>query len=93
MKWFSEYMMAACDADKTIVAANGDTYIGKMDREIADFNSSTPIEQQPVWQIKKIEQTTSGGNTIYKTLFPKGDRRYIFAMTDALTLTYNYSVN
>lgn len=93
MRWYSEYMMAAIDADKTIVTADGDTYIGRIDRETADFASLTPLESQPVWQIRKIQKRSSGTDVEYTTLYPGGDRRFVFRMADCKTLTYNYSLS
>lgn len=93
MKWYSDFMMAAVDADKTVVCQDGCTYIGRMDRSSVDLSSSTPVEQQPVWQIRQVQETTSGTDVIYTTKYPDGDKRFAFRMSDCKTLTYNYSLS
>lgn len=94
MIWLPDYMMAAVDADETIVAADGNTYVAKFDKDKVNTAEGAPsIKEQPVWQIKKIAKYTEGGNTCYRTEYPNGSKLFVHKLSEYGTLVYNYASN
>lgn len=84
-----EYMLEGIAADKTAVMASGETYIGDYDRErVAD---GTPLEEQPIWKIKKICLTASETESLYETKYPDGNAnlsRYKWSEKESLTYQF-----
>lgn len=91
MMFYPEYMMDAVPADITAIESDGSTFIGRFDRtKVVD---GTPIEEQAIWQIRKIELISSSGATIYRTLYPNGVRAYNNAWNNHAQLVYNFNMN
>lgn len=92
MIWLSDFMMEAVAADKTIVAADGNTYLCKFDREAANFADGAPaLEDQKIWQIKKIAKEASESNTIYSVLYPENSKLYRFKLSNYSNYEYGYT--
>lgn len=56
--------------------------------EIAEM----PVENRPIWQIKRIQETTVGTVKVTTIQFPDGFKRYGFVASDYLTYNYKYSI-
>ena len=86
--------MEGVAADKTAVTASGDTYVGDFDREKYEklAQAGTAVEDLPVWRIKKICVSESGGATLYETKFPEGNANlYGYIWSDFRTLDYQFA--
>ena len=94
MTWLSDFMMEAVAADKTIVASDGNTYICKFDREKANFaEGAAPLEEQKIWQIKKVVKEESSGDTIYSVMYPQNSKLPRFSLTGFKEYSYGYTKN
>ena len=93
MNFIPEYMLEGIAADKTAVMASGETYIGDFDRE--KYNpEGAPIEEQPIWKIKKICVTEEGGNVLYEAKYPDGNANlYRYKWSDIQSLNYQFANN
>ena len=91
MPYYPEYMMDAVPADITAIESDGSTYIGRFDR--AHVVDGTPIEDQAIWQIRKVELLNVDGATIYRTLYPNGVRTYSEVWNNHTQLSYNFNKN
>ncbi len=91
MNYIPEYMLEGISADKTVVMASGETYIGDYDRN--KFNpEGAPLEEQPIWKIKKIEVTDIEDGTMYESKYPNGNANlYGYKWSEILSLSYQFS--
>ena len=89
--YYPEYIMDAEPADITVIESDGSTYIGRFDR--SKVVEGTPVEDQPIWQIRKIELLNVDGASIYRTLYPNGVRTYNEVWTNYAQLSYNFNKN
>ncbi|MCR4800171.1 MAG: hypothetical protein K5860_06650 [Bacteroidales bacterium] len=51
-----------------------------------------PVESRPIWQIKRIQETTVGTVKVTTIQFPDGFKRYAFVADNYLTYNYKYSI-
>ncbi len=90
-KFFPEYMIDAIPADLTAIDSNGNTYVGRFDRERR--RDDTDIKTQPIWMIKKIEVSEFNSEKVYSTTYPNGVKAYNNVWNDHATLTYSFNKN
>ena len=75
--------------DKIIeIPASGITYLMRIDTK--RYNPSTDALSQPVWQIKKITETTVGGTTTTLIQYAEGRNGYNFRASAYDTYTYKF---
>lgn len=75
--------------DKIIeIPASGITYLFRIDTK--RYNPSTDALSQPVWQIKKITETTVGGTTTTLIQYAEGRNGYNFRASAYDTYTYKF---
>lgn len=79
-------------------------YIGKLKPGYPRTANDAPVEQQPVWQIERVEMTTEKiqvynpeteedenvDKDIITRMYPNGNEDYRFAISDYLTYNYEY---
>lgn len=75
--------------DKIIeIPASGITYLFRIDTK--RYNPSTDALSQPVWQIKKITETTVNGTTTTLIQYAEGRNGYNFRASAYDTYTYKF---
>jgi hypothetical protein len=75
--------------DKIIeIPASGITYLMRIDTK--RYNPSTDALSQPVWQIKKITETTVDGTTTTLIQYAEGRNGYNFRASAYDTYTYKF---
>ena len=90
MNFLPEYMLEGISADKTAVMTSGDTYIGDYDR--GKVTDGTPLEEQPIWKIKKIGITASDNGTLYEAKYPDGNANlYRYRWSEKESLSYQFA--
>lgn len=87
MRYIPQYMQDAIPADITFVDSNGNTYIGRYDRE--KLNSGNP-EEQPIWSIRKIVVLESEEGVSYFTMYPDGCTLHNYIWKEKQTLNYKF---
>lgn len=70
-----------------VVETDDSTYIGRYDR--SQFDASRPAEEQAIWSIRLIDNSTNG--TI-KTLYPNGLKTSVFVWNNRESYTYIYAL-
>lgn len=87
----AEYL-SAMGADLIIERpTSGKTYVCTLDR--SKYNpSGAPIEEQPIWQIKCVSETSDSSGRQTQILYPNGMAAYRFAAADADSYTYTYKI-
>lgn len=85
-----------------IIEFNEVTYVGRLMPGYQRGNGAVPVEQQPIWQIEKIDtetqtviiQENSESREIEKYItrrrYPNGNEDYKFIMAEALNYNYEY---
>lgn len=88
----SPEFLQALGADLVIDDNNGTMYVCSMDSAIAD-RSTTAIEfvKQPIWQIKRVQETTENGITTTTIMFPNGRNAFAFVAEDYADYNYTFS--
>ncbi|MBP5705075.1 MAG: hypothetical protein J6X12_10345 [Paludibacteraceae bacterium] len=75
--------------DKIIeIPASGITYLMRIDTK--RYNPSTDALSQPVWQIKKITETTVDGTTTTLIQYANGRNGYHFVAANYASYTYKF---
>lgn len=78
------------NADYVCIEGNK-TYICKMNPDMVNYESNEPVENQPVWNITCIEQTTTENGSIITTKYPNGHSSlYEFRAAACNTYEYQY---
>ena len=88
----SPMYLSAQGADLVIDDGNGTMYVCTMDSSIADRTSGAiAFEEQSIWQIKRVQETTENGVTTTTIMFPNGRNAFAFQASEYANYTYNYS--